>query len=167
MGRRDSEREFTDFVAARSQNLLRLAWMLTGDARSAEDLLQASLAKAWPHWSRISDGQPDAYVKKIMSRTANSWRRRRWTGETPTATLPDERVPDPVGRADERDRIRRMLITLPPRQRAVVVLRYYEDLSEAEVSELLGISLGAVKSQAARGLQKLRAALQDGVMEST
>ena len=75
---------FREFVVARSPALLRTAWMLTGDQAAAEDLLQTALARTWPHWARIADGQPDAYVRKVMVRVNASWRARRWNQETPT-----------------------------------------------------------------------------------
>jgi RNA polymerase sigma-70 factor (sigma-E family) len=150
---------FREFVAARSPALLRTAWMLTGDPQLAEDLLQTALARAWPHWSRIRDGQPEQYVRKILVRTHAAWRGRRWRGETPTAELPDVAESDPFAASEDRVVLSRALFALPVRQRQVVVLRYYDDLSELAVADLLGCSTGTVKSQAAKGLQKLRALL--------
>jgi RNA polymerase sigma-70 factor (sigma-E family) len=136
-----------------------MAWMLTGDAQLAEDLLQTALARAWPHWSRIRDGQPELYVRKILIRTHASWRRRRWRGESPSAELPEIAEPDQYGASEDRLLLSRALFSLPLRQRQVVVLRYYEDMSERAVAELLGCSAGTVKSQASKGLDKLRALL--------
>ena len=150
---------FREFVAARSPALLRTAWMLTGDAQLAEDLLQTALARTWPHWSRIRDGQPESYVRKVMVRTQGAWWQRRWRGETPVAQLPDTASGDPYPAADDRDALTRALRALPLRQRHVVVLRYYDDVSEADVAAMLGCSVGTVKSQAAKGLDKLRLAL--------
>jgi RNA polymerase sigma-70 factor (sigma-E family) len=150
---------FRDFVAARSPALLRLAWMLTLDSAAAEDLLQTALARTWPHWERVAGGSPEAYVRQVMVRTAGSWRRRRWTGEVPADRLPDVASPDETAGHDERVVLTRMLAALPPGQRRVVVLRYYADLSEAEVAGLVGCSVGTVKSQAAKGLAHLRTAL--------
>ena len=150
---------FREFVAARSGALLRLAWMLTLDAAAAEDLLQAALARTWPHWARVAAGSPEAYVRQVMVRTAGSWRRRRWTGEVPAERLPDVAADDETAAHDERVVLTRALAALPPGQRRVVVLRYYADLSEAEVAGLVGCSVGTVKSQAAKGLARLRAAL--------
>jgi RNA polymerase sigma-70 factor (sigma-E family) len=150
---------FREFVAARSPALLRTAWMLTGDAHLAEDLLQAALARTWPHWLRLRDGQPEAYVRKVMVRLTGSWWRRRWRGETPTAAVPEAASGDVFAAVDERAVLLAALGGLPTRQRQVVVLRYYDDLSERQVADLLGCSVGTVKSQAARGLGKLRAAL--------
>lgn len=160
---RGEPEDFVGFVAARQDRLLRMAWLLTGDWHLAEDLVQAALAKVWPHWPRIRDGEPDAYVRRVLVTTWSGWRRRRWRGETPTDLLPD--------RADGADRLAAWelhadliaaLRTLPPGRRAVVVLRYFEDLSEAETARLLGCSVGAVKSQTSRALVALRATV-DGV----
>lgn len=154
--------EFRDFVVARSPALLAFAWMLTNDAGRAEDLLQVSLARTWLHWSRVSrDGDPVAYVRKVMVNTATAWWRRRWRGEVPTAHPPEIATADPFRPSDDRDALRRALALLPRRQRAVVVLRYYEGLSEAETAQQLGCSVGSVKSQASRGLSRLRAAAGD------
>ena len=150
---------FREFVAARSGALLRLAWMLTLDGAAAEDLLQTALARTWPHWHRVAAGSPEAYVRQVMVRTAGSWRRRRWTGEVPAERLPDVAADDETAAHDERVVLTRALAALPPGQRRVVVLRYYADLSEAEVAALVGCSVGTVKSQAAKGLAHLRTAL--------
>ncbi|WP_410809631.1 SigE family RNA polymerase sigma factor [Micromonospora sp. 067-2] len=147
---------FDDFVVTRSRRLLRTAFLLTGDWASAEDLLQTALARAWEAWRRI-DGDPEPYVRRILVNAyASSWR-RRWRGELPTADLPEAAaVADPQTSIDDRDRLWRALGRLPRRQRAVLVLRYFEDLSEAEISETLGCSVGTVKSQASRALARLR-----------
>jgi RNA polymerase sigma-70 factor (sigma-E family) len=150
---------FDDFVATRSTRLLRTAYLLTHDRALAEDLVQTSLAKAWFAWARI-DGQPDAYVRRVMVNTYSSWWRRRWNGEQATADLPERAAaaghrPEDV-RVDDRTDLWRALARLPRRQRAVVVLRFYEDLSEIETAEILQCSVGTVKSQASRALAKLR-----------
>lgn len=156
MGRAD----FDAFVAARSTPLLRTAYLLTRDRGLAEDLLQTALAKAWFAWGRI-EGAPEAYVRRILVNTYSSWWRRKWHGEEPTETLPERRGAGADGAAgarqvDERTDLWQALGRLPKRQRAVVVLRFYEDLSEAETAELLGITIGTVKSQASKALTKLR-----------
>ena len=143
--------EFDAFVVARSGSLLRTAYLLLGDEQRAEDLLQTALAKAWFAWSRI-DWDPEAYVRRILVTTAASWWRRRWIVETPTAVLPDTATRAP----DDHQDLWNALRHLPPRQRAVVVLRYLEDRSEAETARLLDCSTGTVKSQAAKALAKLR-----------
>ena len=158
-GRAVDRGSFDDFVATRSTRLLRTAYLLTHDRALAEDLVQTSLAKAWFAWGRI-DGQPDAYVRRVMVNTYSSWWRRRWNGEEATAELPERgagtrgRTED--GRVDDRTDLWRALARLPKRQRAVVVLRFYEDLSEIETAEILQCSVGTVKSQASRALAKLR-----------
>jgi RNA polymerase sigma-70 factor (sigma-E family) len=147
--------EFADFVAARSTALLRTAYLLTGDWASAEDLLQTALAKAWRSWSRITE-HPEPYVHAILVNTYLSWRRRRWTDETPTLSLPDEGVGDRTAEVDERDAVWSALRRIPRRQRAVVVLRFFDDLSEVETARVLGISTGTVKSQTHKALAALR-----------
>jgi RNA polymerase sigma-70 factor (sigma-E family) len=147
--------EFAEFVAARSPALLRTARLLTGDWASAEDLLQDSLAKCWRRWSRIS-GNPEPYVQKVMLHTYLAWSRRLWTRERPTEVLPETQVDDATGRIVDEDAVQAALRRLPRRQRAVVVLRYFDDLSEAETARLLGISTGTVKSQTSKALAALR-----------
>lgn len=157
---------FREFVEARSPALLRTAWMLTGDESAAEDLLQVALARTWPHWARIADGHPDAYVRKVMVRINANWRARRWNQETPTldADLRHERHrasdKDDPARLDNRLLLLKALTTLPVRQRQVVVLRFFDDLSVDVVAEVMGCSPGTVKSQSAKGLAKLRQALE-------
>lgn len=143
---------FDAFVAARSPALLRTAYLLTRDHALAEDLVQTALAKAWFHWSRIRADDPEPYVRRILVTTYSSWWRRRWTGEIPTEELPESATPAGEDRLDLWDAIGR----LPRRQRAVVVLRFYEDLTEAETARLMGSSVGTVKSQTAKALAKLR-----------
>jgi RNA polymerase sigma-70 factor (sigma-E family) len=150
-------RMFEDFVAGRGQALQRFGFALTGDWALAEDLLQTALAKAYPRWSRVQRDDPEAYVRKIMINTWSSWWRRKWRGELPAARLPETAAPDSFSVVDSRQALRDALAHLPPRQRAVVVLRYHQDLSEAQVAELLGITAGTVKSQAAKALAALRA----------
>jgi RNA polymerase sigma-70 factor (sigma-E family) len=151
---------FDDFVATRSTRLLRTAYLLTHHRALAEDLVQTSLAKAWFSWGRI-EGRPEAYVRRIMVNTYSSWWRRRWNGEEATADLPERGAgqgfrPGEDVRVDDRTDLWRALARLPRRQRAVVVLRFYEDLSEAETAEIMQCSVGTVKSQASRALAKLR-----------
>lgn len=161
----ESDREeFEALVETRSTSLLQTAFLLTGDWQQGEDLLQTALAKTWFHWSGIRDKQAaEAYVRQVMSRTSATWWRRRWHGEKPTADLPEPAAGDPFGDADRRCVLLAALAELPPRQRAVVVLRFYEDLPEQQVAEALGCSVGTVKSSASRGLARLRTsgALQD------
>ena len=148
---------FEQYVAARRGALLRTAYLLTGHHADAEDLVQVALFKAAPQWRRIAD-QPEPYVRKILARESVSrWRRRRWR-EVQTDDLPETQVEGPSG---DRVVLRQALATLPPRQRAVIVLRYYEDMTEKETAAVLGISVGTVKSQARDALARLRLLLPD------
>lgn len=154
-----SREEFRDFVAARSPALLRTAYLMTGNRAEAEDLLQTALAKTFVAWRRVREADnPEAYVRRVMLNTRTSlWRRRR-VDEQPYADVPERaETADPFGSSDLHDALWRALGTLGRRQRAVLVLRYYEQLSEAEIAETLGISVGTVKSQASRALATLRA----------
>lgn len=151
---------FREYVVARHRALLKTAWLMTGDWQTAEDLVQSSLAKLWPKWDRVRDtGDPDGYVRRILVNTYATWWRLRWRSERPLATLPDQAdTVDGYVTVDLRDALERLLHTLSRRQRAVIVLRYYEDLSETQTAEMLGCSVGTVKSTAARALVKLRVA---------
>lgn len=152
--------DFEVYVATRSGSLMRTAYLLTGQRADAEDLLQTTLAKAYLSWSRVRDRQAvDAYVRRTMVTTHISLWRRRKVDEIPTAELPDAGTDDFTGNVDLHDSLWQLLDDLPKRQRAVVVMRYYEDLSEAETAEALGCSQGTVKSQASKALAKLRSAL--------
>jgi RNA polymerase sigma-70 factor (sigma-E family) len=145
--------DFEQFVAARSAALLRSAYLLTGNHHDAEDLVQVALIKAVPAWSRIT-GDPEPYVRKILVReNISRWRRRRWR-EVHVADLPEPAAAPGVG--EDRLALATALDALAPRQRAVVVLRYYEDLTERETADLLGVSVGTVKSQARDALARLR-----------
>ncbi len=144
--------DFDEFVAARSTALLRTAYLLTHDHGLAEDLLQTALTKSWFAWGRIT-GNPEPYVRKVLVNTFASWWRRKWNGEQPTETLPEGATSgDPGQRLDLWSAMER----LPRRQRAVIVLRYFEDLTERETAELLGCSVGTVKSQTSKALAHLR-----------
>ncbi len=147
--------EFAAFVAARSPRLLRTAYLLTRDWALAEDLLQTALAKSWFAWKRLDD-DPEPYVRKVLVNTYASWWRRKWRGETPTAELPEESQRDNTHLVDERDELWQAIARLPRRQRAVLVLRYFDDLSEAQIADALQISVGTVKSQASKALATLR-----------
>jgi RNA polymerase sigma-70 factor (sigma-E family) len=153
---------FEDFVRARSASLLRTALLLAGhDQTDAEDLLQLALERAYRHWGRVCRaGEPERYVRKILANaSADRWRRVARRAERPLlSTDPGSPVADRTADVDNRDYLLRALAGLPPRQRTVLVLRYFDDLSEMETAQLLGCSIGTVKSQAARGLARLRAA---------
>lgn len=156
---RESEADFADFVAQWSPALLRVAYLLTGDRWMAEDLLQTALLKTSRRWSRIADHQAAyPYVRRVLVTTQASWRRRRRVTEVLIDQLPDDRLTHGEPAAVP-GRALAALETLPPRMRAVIVLRYYEDLSETETAAALGCSIGSVKSQASRGLARLRAVL--------
>lgn len=159
MGTEDNE-SFTAFVIAQQAGLLRLAVLLAGDRGHAEDLVQVALMKTYRHWVRISrSGPPTAYVRRVLVTTHTSWRRRLSTAEQVMETLPDRVDPSPAP-GEEDEELRRALRALPPRMRTAIVLRYFEDLSEAETARALGMSVGSVKSQASRGLERLRADLR-------
>lgn len=148
---------FDEFVAARYAALLRTAYLLTGHQQDAEDLVQVSLARCVPVWHRIAD-RPEPYVRKVLVReNVTRWRRRRWR-EVQVEHLPEVPV-DEGWRSVDRLTLGRALADLPPRQRAAVVLRHYEGLSERETAEVMGCSVGAVKSQTHAGLARLRAAV--------
>lgn len=151
------EEEFREFVAARSSALLRTAYLLAGDWATAEDLLQTALTKTYLAWKRLGGIEAvEPYTRRVLVNTATSWWRRRWHGERPTEMLPERAGPDQHAQALERDVLWRHVRALPPRQRAVLVLRFYEDLTEARTADLLDISPGTVKSQTARALATLR-----------
>lgn len=154
----DRDADFSAYLGARQARLLGVAYLLTGDHHQAEDLLQTSLAKLYLSWDRIRDrDNVDAYVRRIMVNENNSLWRRAWRRrEVPTDEVPD-RTPT-YDRPDEgvAAAVWDVVQTLPRKARAVVVLRYYEQLSEAETADLLGISVGTVKSQCHRALATLR-----------
>ena len=152
--RRDARPDFEEFVVVCSDRLLRTAYLLTRDPALAEDLLQTVLTKAWFAWKRL-DEQPEPYVRKILANTYATWWRRRWRGERPADQLPERTDVTGVG-VETRHDVWVALGRLPRRQRAVVVLRFFDDLSEADTAEVLGCSPGTVKSQTAKALAKLR-----------
>jgi RNA polymerase sigma-70 factor (sigma-E family) len=151
-----TRQSFADYVSARGSALQRTAYLLTGDWAAAEDLVQTALTRVYPRWSHVEADGADAYLRKVIVNTWSSWWRRKWRGEIPTAAPPDSATPDTYGDVDRRTAVRAALGRLPHGQRAVVVLRFHEDLSERETAETLGISVGTVKSQTARALARLR-----------
>ena len=154
----DTRTGFEHFVATRSGRLLRTAYLLTQDSHLAEDLLQTSLAKAWRSWSRV-ESDHEAYVRKILVNTYSTWWRRRWNGEHPSDELPETGGVEDDRTADQGSTtfdVRTALARLPKRQRAVIVLRFFDDLTEAETARLLDCSVGTVKSQTSKALAKLR-----------
>jgi RNA polymerase sigma-70 factor (sigma-E family) len=154
------EDAFRRFVAERSLALLRTASLLVDDR--AEDLVQVALIKTYLAWHRIRDrGAVEGYVRRTMATTAISWWRGRRYRETTVGEPPERGQPDPVEAQIDRDALWQHLRALPARQRAVLVLRFYEDLSEADVAATLGISRGSIKSHTARALATLRRRMAD------
>ncbi|MEU4823935.1 SigE family RNA polymerase sigma factor [Actinomadura citrea] len=157
MGRRDDE-SFVEFVAARGDALLRTAALMCGARQDAEDILQTALEKAYRQWGRLEAGSdPEPYVRRILVNLVIS-RSRRWKvlREIHMARLPETPAESPNHSVELRGTLMDELRKLGPRQRAVLVLRFWEDLSEAETAQALGCSVGTVKSQASRGLARLR-----------
>jgi RNA polymerase sigma-70 factor (sigma-E family) len=151
------ESAYHEFVVARSASLFRTALLVVGDHQLAQDLLQESLVKTYVAWPRLRDvGNAEAYTRRVIVTTAISWRRRRSFHERPVDTLPELVVADPADGVAGRADLWSALQALPPRQRAAVALRYCEDLSEAETSELMGCAVGTVKRHASLGLGTLR-----------
>jgi RNA polymerase sigma-70 factor (sigma-E family) len=148
---------FGEYVRSRGHVLLRAAQAMTGNRADAEDLVQATLFKAYQSWDRIADpGALDAFVRRVMVNTHISARRRRRVDEYPTDELPDSPVADQTGDADMRDVVQRALDRLPRQMRRAVMLRFYDDMTEPEVAAALGVTLGTVKSTVARAVAKLR-----------
>jgi RNA polymerase sigma-70 factor (sigma-E family) len=161
----DDAEGFKEFVEARYAELLRIAYLLTGSTHEAEDLLQAALVKVMRRWERIDD--PVAYLRRVMvNQHINLWRRYRLR-ELVTQSPPDRVTNDPAEGVAQRDVLHVALRSLAPRTRAVVVLRYVVDLPEVEVAAALNCSVGTVKSQASRGLAKLRVALDPVALSAT
>ena len=150
--------EFAAYMSARQPSLLRTAYLLTGDRHAAEDLVQTSLAKLYLSWDKVQKREMiDGYVRRIMVNENNSLWRRAWKrNELPTAAVPESDSVLDSHDHGEKSALWEFVNTLPKKQRAVVVLRYYEDLSEVETAEILGISVGTVKSQASRALASMR-----------
>jgi RNA polymerase sigma-70 factor (sigma-E family) len=145
---------FDAFVAARGDALWRSAWLLTGDPQLAEDLVQTALGKCFTRYDKVGPDGFEAYVRRVLFTTYVAWWRRRWNGERPTEVLPER--PSPAADPGVRHDLAVALAALPRGQRAVLVLRFFEDLTERETADLLGVSIGTVKSQASRGLKALR-----------
>jgi RNA polymerase sigma-70 factor (sigma-E family) len=149
---------FARFVEARERALQRTAWLLTGDWGLAEDLVQTALVRSWPRWERINRrDDPEVYVRRVMINTWSTWTRRKWRGERATETVPESAAPGDVA-ADVAVRVavRTALASLTARQRAVLVLRVFDDLSEVQVAQVLDCAVGTVKSTMSQALAKLR-----------
>ena len=151
---------FSEFAEACAPSLFRTAYLMVGDHQLAQDLVQEALVKTLLAWPRLHDhANLTAYTRRIVVTTSISWRRRRSFHERPSDRLPEPVGADPGDAVVTHDAVVAALLTVPPRQRAAIVLRYYQDLTEAQTAEALGCSVGAVKSQVSAGLQKLRKAL--------
>ena len=160
--RQSDEDHFTAFVAANSATLFRTAYLMTGDYHRAEDLVQTTLVRVYQRWSRVEVmDRPVAYARKVLVNQSTSWWRRRSAHESPTL-LRDERSWD--GRLEglaEHERVWAAVLSLPPRQRAVTVLKYYEDLSEAEIAATLDMAPGTVKSHGHAAARRLAVLLAE------
>ncbi|KOX03585.1 SigE family RNA polymerase sigma factor [Streptomyces sp. NRRL B-3648] len=160
----DEERQFREFVAARSRSLLHTAYLLTGDWEQGRDLLQTALASTARRWSKLRDReQPELYVRRALYHAqVDRFRLLGWGRETVTDTLPDQPSGKGADWADtvvQRQDIMTALRRLPKRQRAVIVLRYFEDRPDAEIAAILGVAQGTVRSQTHKALTSLRTAL--------
>ena len=155
---------FEEYVLLRGPALIRLARLLVDDVHRAEDLVQDALVRAYPRWSQIlRKDQPDLYMRRILVNLNASWWRRRASRELPVDLRADTRPgpPDHGAQAAERVALWERVRTLPPRQRAVIALRYYEDLDDARIGEILGCSRASVRTHAMRALAAMRIQLQD------
>jgi RNA polymerase sigma-70 factor (sigma-E family) len=150
--------EFADFVAVRQRALQRTAWLLTGDWAVAEDLVQVALAKSWPRWDSIRRrDDPEIYVRRVMLNTWLTWRRRRWRAEDASDAMPE--LPargDIAAEVAIRVSVRHALGSLSDRERSVLVLRVFDDLSEAQAARVLNCAVGTVKATMSHALAKLR-----------
>jgi RNA polymerase sigma-70 factor (sigma-E family) len=168
MGRPPTDEQFTDFVHAAWPALYRTAYLLVGDRGLAEDLVQTTLAKTYVSWGRVRDrGAAGVYARTVLVNTALSWfRRRSWSSEIATSELPDAptALPDRTFEDGDRPMIVAALRALPPRQRAVIVLRFYEDLTVEQTATELGVNAGTVKSQTSHAMAKLRSLLGESVI---
>jgi RNA polymerase sigma-70 factor (sigma-E family) len=155
--------DFESWLVAREAALQRTAHLLTGDVHSAQDLVQSTLAKLYLGWDRIRRAENvDAYARKVLvNEYRSAWRRPLRRNEHSVELVPDRSAGEAPAYDGSREAVWRFVCSLPPKQRAVVVLRFYEQLTEAEIADLMGISVGTVKSQSSRALASLRAQLPD------
>ena len=157
----DREVDLREFVSARGAALSRAAYLLTGDHQAAEDLVQDTYVVLVRRWQKSGSLDPEAYVRRILySRFVDGWRRRRLL-ELPWASPPDAAGGDEAGTATDRLTLQDALVRLTPKQRAVLVLRFYEDLTEQQAAAALGVSPNTVKSQTRVALQRLRELVPD------
>lgn len=159
--RQSDEDRFADFVRVHSATLFRTAYLMTGDHQRSEDLMQTTLVRVYQRWPKVDAMErPVAYARKVLVNQAVSWWRLRSSREAPLVSVAEPSWGDRVDELAEHDRVWRAVLSLPPRQRAVMVLRYYEDLTEADIAETLAMAPGTVKSHshaAARRLAELLA----------
>ncbi|GAA3941345.1 SigE family RNA polymerase sigma factor [Actinoplanes auranticolor] len=151
---------FEEYVTEQGHSLLRLAYVLTGDAHRAEDLTQTALTDAYRQWRKVAAArQPDAYVRRILVNAHLNWHRRRSSTERPTdlAGWEPAGTADPADGVADRDQLRQVLATLAPRARTALVLRYYADLDDAGIAEAMGVTVSAVRATTSRALATLRA----------
>ncbi len=161
---RSDEDQFTDFVRSHSATLFRTAYLMTGDYQRAEDLLQSTFVRLYQRWPRVRDMQrPVGYARKVLVSQSTSWWRRRSSHEAPRLRIDQPDQVDLVRDLDEHERVWTAVLSLPPRQRAVMVLRYYEDLTEAEIAEMLDMAPGTVKSHAHAASRRLAQMLAEPV----
>lgn len=158
---RRNRADFLEFAAAYRDQMRRTAYLLCGDPHRAADITQEALIRLYVAWPRLDDHGLRSYARRAVTSVAIDWSRKRSSHETPVETTPDSVGPDPTEQVAERMVMLDALANLAPRQRACVVLRYYEDLSVEEIAQTLGCSTGTVKSQTARGLAALREAYGD------
>jgi RNA polymerase sigma-70 factor (sigma-E family) len=150
------EERFTEFVRAHSASLFRTGFLITGDYQRAEDLLQSTLVRLYQRWPRVEAMErPVGYARKVLVNQAVSWWHRRSSREAPMLVLHEPGWGGGVDEVTEHERVWKAVVSLPPRQRAVTVLRYYEDLSEAEIAETLGVARGTVKSHGHAATRRL------------
>jgi RNA polymerase sigma-70 factor (sigma-E family) len=160
-----ADQTFDEFVARALPSLLGYAHRLTADASEAEDLVQAALVKTMGRWDTIERrDDPLVYVRRVMINTHITWW-RRWSARVTVGAVPENAAAEHTRLSDDQDEVRRALRALPPRQRAVLVLRFYDDMSEAQIAETLGCRPGTVKSQASRGIATLRKLLDQPDIE--
>ena len=160
--RQNDEDSFTSFVAAHSATLFRTAYLMTGDYQRAEDLLQTTLVKVYQRWTRIEAmDRPVAYARRVLVNQSVSWWRRRSSHETPVLVGDEGTWDGKVEGVAEHERVWAAVLSLPPRQRAVMVLRYYEDLSEADIAATLDMAPGTVKSNAHAASRRLAVLLAE------
>lgn len=165
--RPDEEERFADFVRAHSATLFRTAYLMTGDYQRAEDVLQESLVRICQRWSRIDQmASPLAYARKVVVNRAASWWRKKSSRETPMLLHHDPAWGGHLDEVVEHQRVWQAVLALPPRQRAVMVLRYYEDLTESQIAETLGVAAGTVKSHSHAAHRRLLEVLGEPVLPS-